>query len=319
MKLRSKLLLSATCLLTISVAATATSAYAWFVSNRQAELKLIGAEVKTNATNLYIGGTGTTDLKNGNTVGFDVYSPTNKRTEISAATQSTVVATDISGNGVSFFKPNLAPDFTNAQDNLKASSIVKVENNNTTGKYFYHQFELTFTQSNKDVTTGVYLSRESLIKQTPVEGSSTTTNIEKAVRVAFLDPTKNDNSALLLYWAPYETTEDNNNTLPATYLMGESETPVEMGKTTSSAVGPISDITNGNYLDKTTFTEDINDASSTSAKENHKSKILKLTNGDTQKVIVRVWFEGMDSDCVTGITNSTIDVNLKFNGVNMDI
>ena len=317
MKLRSKLLLSATCLLTISVAATATSAYAWFVSNRQAELKLIGAEVKTNATNLYIAGTGATDLKDGNTVGFATYSENLKKNEISAVAAESVVATDISGNGVSFFKPNLAPDFTNK--NLKASSIVLAQNNNTDKKYYYHQFELTFTQSNINVTTGVYLSRDSLIKQTPVEGSSTTTNIEKAVRVAFLDPTKSGIDSLLLYWAPYETTADNSNTLPDTYLKGTSDDPVEMGKTTSSAVGPISDITSGKYLDKTTFTEDINDASATSTKENHKSKILKLTNGETQKVIVRVWFEGMDSDCVTGITSSTIDVNLKFNGVNMDI
>ena len=69
MKLRSKLLLSATCLLTISVAATATSAYAWFVSNRQATVTINKANVKTNATNLYIAGTGT-NLANGNTVGF---------------------------------------------------------------------------------------------------------------------------------------------------------------------------------------------------------------------------------------------------------
>ena len=174
----------------------------------------------------------------------------------------------------------------------------------------------SFTQSNVNVTTGVYLSRESLIKQTPVEGVSTTTNIEKAVRVAFLDPTKSGLDSLLLYWAPYETTVGNSNTLPATYLKGTSDTPVEMGKTTSSAVGAISEIKNTKYLDKTTFTEDINDASTN---KTHNSKLLELTNGDTKTVRVRVWFEGMDSDCVTGITSSTIDVNLKFNGVNMGI
>lgn len=314
MKLRSKLLLSATCLLTISVAATATSAYAWFISNRQAELKLIGAEVKTNATNLYIGGTGTTGLANGNTVGFDAYSSTNKKTEISAATQSTVVATDISGNGVSFFKPNLAPDFTNK--NLKASSIVSVENDKPAGKYYYHQFELTFTQSNVNVTTGVYLSHESLIKQTPVEGSSTTTNIEKAVRVAFLDPTKSGNDSLLLYWAPYETTTGESQTMPNTYLKAASEDPVNMSDTNDTAVGPISDITNGKYLDSS-FKKDVDDASTD--KTTNKSKLLELTNGDPKTVRVRVWFEGMDSDCTTAITNSTIDVNLKFNGVNMGI
>lgn len=307
MKLRSKLLLSATCLLTISVAATATSAYAWFVSNRQAELKLIGADVKTNATNLYIAGTGATGLKDGNTVGFDVYSAADKKTAITAATQSTVVATDISGNGVSFFKPNLAPDFTDK--NLKASSIVKVENNNTANKYYYHQFELTFTQSNVNVTTGVYLSHESTI----TEKTDGTTDIEKAVRVAFLDPT-NSADPLLLYWAPYEkNTTDESNTMPKTYLKAASEDPVNMSDTSDAAVGAINEITSAKYLDSS-FNKDIDDAST---EKNHNSKLLELTNGDPKTIRVRVWFEGMDSDCTTAITNSTIDVNLKFNGVNM--
>ena len=308
MKLRSKLLLSATCLLTISVAATATSAYAWFVSNRQAELKLVGAEVKTNATNLYIAGTGTT-LSNGNTVGFATYSESPKQTSIGPADAKSVVATDISGNGVSFFKPNLAPDFTNK--NLKASSIVSAQNDNATNKYFYHQFELTFTQSNKDVTTGVYLSCGSTI--TEKEGG--TTDIEKAVRVAFLDPT-NSVDPLLLYWAPYEkNTTDESNTMPKTYLKAASEDPVNMSDTKDAAVGAITDITSAKYLDST-FKKDVDDASESKA---HNSKLLELTNGEPKTVRVRVWFEGMDSDCTTAITNSTIDVNLKFNGVNMGI
>ena len=51
MKLRSKLLLSATCLLTISVAATATSAYAWFTANRQAFVSVTGMSVKSDVDN----------------------------------------------------------------------------------------------------------------------------------------------------------------------------------------------------------------------------------------------------------------------------
>lgn len=302
MKLRSKLLLSATCLLTISVAATATSAYAWFISNRQAKLKLSGAEVKTNATNLYIAGTGTTDLANGNTVGFAADA---KRTAITAETLSTVVATDISGNGVSFFKPNLAPDF--ADDNLVASSIVAVKNDNATSKFYYHQFELTFTQSNVNVTTGVYLSCDSTI----TEKSGGTTEIENAVRVAFLDTSNN----LLLYWAPHEITTGNSKTMPNTYLMAASEDPVNMSDTNDAAVGAISDITDAKYLDST-FIKDIDDASKIKA---HNSKLLELTNGEPKTIRVRVWFEGMDSDCTTAITNSKIDVNLKFNGVNMGI
>ncbi|MDY4828985.1 MAG: hypothetical protein SO187_04820, partial [Bacilli bacterium] len=152
MKLRSKLLLSATCLLTISVAATATSAYAWFVSNRQATVAINNATVKTNATNLYIAGTGT-NLTGGNTVGFAEYSANDRKTSIDPAAPSNIFATDISGNGVKFYKPNLAPDFS--IQNLKASSIVSVENDKPAGKYYYHQFELTFTQSNASVKTGV--------------------------------------------------------------------------------------------------------------------------------------------------------------------
>ena len=40
MKTRSKLLLAAVSLLTVSVAATATSAYAWYTANRQVEANL---------------------------------------------------------------------------------------------------------------------------------------------------------------------------------------------------------------------------------------------------------------------------------------
>ena len=40
MKLRSKLLMAAVSLLTVSVAATATSAYAWYAANRQTNASL---------------------------------------------------------------------------------------------------------------------------------------------------------------------------------------------------------------------------------------------------------------------------------------
>ena len=128
------------------------------------------------------------------------------------------LTTDISGNGVKFYKPNLAPDFSDT--NLTASSIVAVKNDNATSKFYYHQFELTFTQSNASVKTGVYLSHESTI----TEKSGGTTEIENAVRVAFLDTSNN----LLLYWAPHEITTGNSKTMPNTYLMAASEDPVNM-------------------------------------------------------------------------------------------
>ena len=54
MKLRSKLLLSATCLLTISVAATATSAYAWFSATRQAFVSVTNMKVNSKTDKVFI-------------------------------------------------------------------------------------------------------------------------------------------------------------------------------------------------------------------------------------------------------------------------
>ena len=100
MKLRSKLLLSATCLLTISVAATATSAYAWFVSNRQATVAINNANVKTNATNLKIAGV---TQATGDTASFDTTAVSGALNPVTSA----VTITDISGNGKDFYKPEL--------------------------------------------------------------------------------------------------------------------------------------------------------------------------------------------------------------------
>ena len=54
MKTRSKLLLAAVSLLTVSVAATATSAYAWYTANRQVSAKLNQMAVQATSGTLSI-------------------------------------------------------------------------------------------------------------------------------------------------------------------------------------------------------------------------------------------------------------------------
>ena len=54
MKTRSKLLLAAVSLLTVSVAATATSAYAWYTANRQVEAKVNSLGVHSTTGSLTI-------------------------------------------------------------------------------------------------------------------------------------------------------------------------------------------------------------------------------------------------------------------------
>ncbi|MDD6226311.1 MAG: hypothetical protein PUB23_00930 [Bacilli bacterium] len=54
MKLRSKLLLAAVSLLTVSVAATATSAYAWFAANRQVQATISNVDVRSTETGIKV-------------------------------------------------------------------------------------------------------------------------------------------------------------------------------------------------------------------------------------------------------------------------
>ena len=54
MKTRSKLLLAAVSLLTVSVAATATSAYAWYTANRQTKASLTNVEVRSTETSIKV-------------------------------------------------------------------------------------------------------------------------------------------------------------------------------------------------------------------------------------------------------------------------
>ena len=54
MKLRSKLLLAAVSLLTVSVAATATSAYAWYAANRQVNATISNVGVRSTETGIKV-------------------------------------------------------------------------------------------------------------------------------------------------------------------------------------------------------------------------------------------------------------------------
>lgn len=46
-----------------------------------------------------------------------------------------------------------------------------------------------------------------------------------------------------------------------------------------------------------------------------KVPVVRLDGNQAQKVTIYVWLEGMDFDCVDGITGSTLNVKLKFIGV----
>ena len=312
MKLRSKLLLSATCLLTISVAATATSAYAWFISNRQASVAINNAHVKTNATNLKIAGVALGQEDKETTVSFSTTAVAGNLT----TETSSITATDISGDGVNFYKPKLAPDFgVGNNPTYNASSIAKVTNS-ASAKY-YHQFKLQFSQDNADVNTGVFLSNESSVLLTTAitvdQESKRNAGIALCARVAFLNESGTN---LLLYWAPNRASNNANKS----YIKTTSNSTVSIKDGDTSAVletlgSDGSTTTKGKVLYGAP--EDINDA--TADKSTKKERLLTLNGTTPQTITVRIWFEGMDSACNSNNIAQTIEALLKFNGVNMDI
>ena len=174
MKLRSKLLLSATCLLTISVAATATSAYAWFTASRQAFVSATGMNVKSDVDEIFI-----QEVKDNSSAAKDIQLST------------PVLGTDVSGNGVNLYKPS----FKNADASI-ANSIDKVNSYDDVNKlHYFNEFKIKFTKENQAVTTGLFLSHTSTIEK--VNGSSV--DLSGAYRVAILDSTS---TTLLAYYAP---------------------------------------------------------------------------------------------------------------------
>lgn len=292
MKLRSKLLLSATCLLTISVAATATSAYAWFTANRQAFVSATGMNVKSDVDEVFI-----EEVKEGSS------STASKEIELSTP----VLGTDVSGNGVNLYKPS----FKNADASI-ANSIVKVNSYDDVNKlHYFNEFKIKFTKENQAVTTGLFLSHTSTIKK--ASGSQQNDpDLSGAYRVAILDSTA---TTLLAYYAPYDTATGTDGGMEFVKSTKLTEGKLDKKYVSVSELGLTGDYAS-NLLDSS-FNADITDVNKPVAKNAPKSYLgtIDKTNGLT--LVVRIWCEGTDGDCKTDNLKGKVDVNLVFNGVTM--
>lgn len=301
MKLRSKLLLSATCLLTISVAATATSAYAWFTANRQVYLKST-ATVDTKVTNLNVKGFDAVP-GDGDTVGF---STTAVSGDLGSGT-STATITDISGNGINFYKPELPAD----KSTDTAMSIKKVLNGDPAGTNYYHQFKLEFSQTNTNISTGVFLANDSSVTAVNTDGDNKAKDeaLAKSIRVSI---TVGDSKTI--YWAPNE----NSSSINTFYLAGA--TPAEVTNVSLTKASDYVKATDTGILNKIIGAPvEYNDASNLDKKSTATELLGKLDSNNKLTATIRVWAEGMDVDCDNDAFGGNINVKLVFNGVNMNI
>ena len=125
MKLRSKLLLATVSLLTVSVAATATSAYAWFAANRQVQATISNVGVRSTETGIRV------ELVTGNTYNdFSKADDSKDGSSLGNAFKLTTskIVSDVSGKGDSkdtFHKPYIDATGTTAVGAYTAADAFK--------------------------------------------------------------------------------------------------------------------------------------------------------------------------------------------------
>ena len=174
MKLRSKLLMAAVSLLTVSVAATATSAYAWYAANRQTNASVSNVSVRSTETSIKV------SLVNDATKSPDFVAATSNTTEsgesankrYSISTNKSV--SDVSGIGDgTFVKPYLDA----------AGTSVVGWHDETSVKANFYKFTLNFSAKGGDKAVNLYFSGNSKIT-TGGTGSPSDLSIPNAARLS---------------------------------------------------------------------------------------------------------------------------------------
>ncbi len=203
MKLKSKLLLCATSLLTVSVAATATSAYAWFTANRNATLTY------NTITTVSDGGELTVSIDNseGKKNDFAAVPSTGdgkKKGSEYVSTTSIVKTGLVSGNGQKskFCAPKI--------DEVNNNAFGWEDSSKVTGAYYTFNYKFSISGNN---TVALYLAPDSI----PTNKADTSTiDLTTGLRYAV---TSGDDSSVLLYANPRGT-----NATDTDYLTKTEET-----------------------------------------------------------------------------------------------
>lgn len=170
MKLRSKLLMAAVSLLTVSVAATATSAYAWYAANRQTTASLSNVSVRSTETNIAVSLV-TGEEKSPN---FSYSSGSGESSAVdkiyTITTNQTVSDVSGVGNGT-FVKPYL---------DAAGTSVVGWHDPDSVKANFY-KFTLNFHAAGGDKAVNLYFSGNSTISAT---GNTDDLTVPSAARLS---------------------------------------------------------------------------------------------------------------------------------------
>lgn len=294
MKTRSKLIVALSSLLAVTAGAAATSTFAWFTSTRTATVTFTQATAYSDNGNLtvkYVAPElGSAFIKTPSTTDYagalDLENSTNNG-----------LMTDISGNGVTFYKPTMTPDATDTNQKFVDGTAGTAVNSNT--KQYYIEFGLEFKNNNTSGTMSVYYNNNSKVEAG--SGTDTTANADVIVasRVAFLTRTGEAGSyvySLVGYWNP------NSDTTPV-YM--SSATVASNAITTSDATGLT------NYLAGTPVAV----TKSTDTGATKQLVLPDIAAAGTKQIFVRMWLEGTSSKCVNAAKAGTAKLTLGFSGI----
>jgi hypothetical protein len=300
MKLKSKLILAASSLLVLSGVAAGTSTYAWFTANQKATVHFDEVGVHNNQGALKIAGSVATasgeGLTGGSATAADALTFTSAE---KAAGDGLNKITDVSGNGINFFKADIV-------DGAVTSAAAV-----TTAFPYCYEMDLTFTTTNSSAQS-VFLSYTSTISNATTK-LATEPDIARCVRAAIVSGT-----SVRAYFCPNDTVATGASDNGYKYISAVSSTTVTYSEYSAMLATGYTQ----NVLDST-YVADATDA--TTATKSQKGYIGDITAGGSLEVKLIVWIEGNDADCVNvtsegvdnGILSQTFNANFVFNGVSV--
>lgn len=299
MNKKNKLLISATAMLVLTGAAASASTFAWFTTVRSASVSYSSAHVYTDTGSLTV-----TYKSSLLTTWTD---QTNNSTSTSLVLTGSHNITDISGDGIDFYKPIWNAYDTNSTTADSITHIATTTLGNADG--YYIDFTLTIAQTN---TSGngmkVYLGSGTTIAPATIADPEDVAAVNSS-RLAVV----NADNTLKSLWAP-EATDGSTYRYITEGVAGVDtilNLPTEVTDVTGykytnlTAVADADTLWTGPLSTYTTVA--IADAS------NHFPAVATLTAlAPSVDVTFRSWIEGTDPDCINtalaGIYNITLDL-----------
>ena len=277
MNKNKKLLLSSVGLAVLSGIAATGSTFAWFTTTRTATISYTSATVVSKQSNLKITYVSSNDT-------FDPVPETEAVSSLSLVGGMDI--TDISGDGLKFYKP-----VWSATENI-ASAINPVPVSESVGNWV----EFTVTISRDNVTgMKVYLGAGTSIA--PKTGLDEDVKAVAASRLAVINV--DDSPAVECIYTPSDTSHSYLTTAPSgtdVYGIDEYTTKVFSGN-----------LVTGTLVTQTTI------ATADAAK----TLVADLSTKSSANVTFRAWLEGEDTDAINDAIGGVFDINISLYGLDV--